>query len=148
MMTDASGITFLRSTTTTTVNREAEGDTKTRVTHIAQFSIKLGTIPDMEGKYSTRVFRPAQLEVEWRNGYLNKVIVSGPRSLKGGLSAHQTGNYPWRSPYRVGNDHPLFNRAELPDAIAARIAEYEADISAEHLSGLVKASHTGFPGSS
>lgn len=95
------GITFLRSTTTTRVDREADGDTKTTVSHIARFAIRPGVLPDMTHQYGEQVFRPQWAEITWLNGTLDRIALTGQRVLKSGKlsdGGHQTSrNYDWSS---------------------------------------------------
>lgn len=118
-------ITFLRSTTTTTVDREADGDTSTEVAHIARFAVEPGAVPDMVPKYSRQTIRPEWLQVGWRDGRLVSVHASGPLVLKdGGTSKKLSRSHDWTHYGRKD-----FVRTELPEAVQATIADYEKHIA-------------------
>lgn len=121
-------ITFLRSTTTTRVDREADGDTKTRVEHVARFAVELGTLPDQLHQYGSQVFRPSWAVVVWANGVLTRVRITGPRVLKDGTlseAGHASSReYEWTS---WSTNRPL-DRDKLPAPLASRLAEYESAV--------------------
>ncbi len=125
-------IDFLRSTTTTTIDREADGDTKIRLEHIARFGIEPGTVADQNRRYGTWKFRPSWLEVTWRDGLLVEVRTSGPRVLKDRLSDKETAHTTWELRYgrdpETGKPYP-FDRSRLPQPIADRIATYEQNVA-------------------
>lgn len=118
------GITFLRSTTTTTVDREADGDVEIRVRHVARFAVRDGAVPDLQAT-RTQKFEPNWLEITWEDGELLRAYTSGPQRLKaGGTSEKSTLSKHWgRFSYR-----PL-DRSELPEAIAAAAADYERHVA-------------------
>ncbi|AHJ88454.1 hypothetical protein 40BC_054 [Mycobacterium phage 40BC] len=124
---DQRAITFLRSTTTTITDIQADGDTDTEVKHVARFAIEPGTVPDQTRRYGTWIFRPSWLEVTWRDGDLAEVRVTGPRVLKAGMSKTQGGDAEWRRPYRRFGEEvtPEFVRADLPAPIRDMIELYE-----------------------
>jgi len=130
-----SKITFLRSTTTTRVNREADGDTSTSVEHVARFAIPAGAVPDMVHQYGSQKFRPQWAQVTWLNGKLHEIAITGQRVLKSGkLSDHghaSSRNYNWSS-------WDLENKAkggrlggqQVPEELATRIRLYESAVVA------------------
>lgn len=117
-------ITFLRSTTTTTIDREADGDTEINVRHLARFAVRDGATGDLQGT-RTNVFEPNWLEVTWEDGKLMRVHTSGPQRLKaGGTSEKVTLHKHWgRWSYNE------LDRSELPEAIAAAITAYETQVA-------------------
>lgn len=127
------GTTFLRSTTTTVVDREADGDTDIDVQHLARFALTPGALPDQLSRYSrTRRFRPSWAEALWREGALEKVWVTGPRVLKdGSLSSHDTGRDEWERGYRRDENkvRVAFDRDALPAKLADAIAAYETRVA-------------------
>lgn len=120
-------IAFLRSTTKTVTNREADGDTTTRVEHIARFAITPGTLIDIKGT-RTSSFSPEWLEVTWSTGgKLVRVHLSGPQRLKaGGTSDKVTLRHDWGRWSNQGVD-----RDDLPEVIAFRIADYELAVAGQ-----------------
>lgn len=112
------GITFLRSTTTTKVDRERDGDTRTDVKHLARFAVVPGTVPDLRPwANSKHVFRPEWLEVQWSNGLRDTIRITGPKLLKNGLSklsSTRDWSY-WKN--RVSDP--------VPDAVEAAVTAYE-----------------------
>lgn len=131
--TEPPGITFLRSTTTQTTDRQADGDTTTEVKHRARFAVEPGAVTDQNRKYGTWKFRPAWLEVEWRDGLLVEVYASGPRVLmKDRLSDKESANTNWSLRYGTdpdtGKPYP-FERDRLPEPIRATIEAYELAVA-------------------
>lgn len=132
-MTDLdSGITFLRSTTTTRVNREADGDTKITVEHTARFAVSPGTLPDMAHKYGKQIFRPQFAVVDWRNGKLDSIAITGQRVLKGGRlsdSGHDTSrNYDWAAYDLRDGAHRTASWVPVPEPLRDAIAAYETAV--------------------
>jgi hypothetical protein len=126
-----SAITFLRSTTTTRVDREADGEIDVSVTHLARFSIEAGAIPDMTHQYGSQHFRPEWAEVTWNDGELSRIALTGPRVLKSdklSRAGHASSrNYEWSS---WDLSHPDRSRkAPVPEALTAAIADYERHVA-------------------
>lgn len=123
------GITFLRSTTTTRVQRWASSKPpETTVEHVARFAIAPGTLPDMTHQYGVQIFRPEFAVVTYERGRLNLVKVTGRRVLKsGGLSkSHaESRETEWGN---VFSREP-FNRDRLPAPLSAALAAYEYGVS-------------------
>ncbi|AHJ88555.1 hypothetical protein Jolie1_055 [Mycobacterium phage Julie1] len=125
---DRRAITFLRSTTTTTVDIQADGDTDTEVKHLARFAVEPGTVPDMQRRYGTWVFRPSWMEALYRDGYLEEVRVTGPRVLKAGLSkTGDSGDFRWERGWRRDDagKRPVFDYDALPGPLAEAVKLYE-----------------------
>ncbi|URC18166.1 hypothetical protein SEA_ZENTENO07_65 [Mycobacterium phage Zenteno07] len=137
VVSDPSKIDFLRSTTTTRVDREADGDTKVTVEHVARFAAEEGAIPDLTHRYGSQTFAPLFITATYNEGKLTRVRASGPRRLKSGQLqgkgevAHQNSReQEWRG-------RSLDPKAEnlgsydvaLPQAIADRLAAYERDVA-------------------
>lgn len=125
-ITGTTEIDFLRSTTTITVDREADGDKTTRVEHIARFAVNPGALPDQVQDYGRRrTFRPAWLGVRWSNGKLSGVTLSGKRLLKSGrFSEHMTDRNHWST-------SQLKDRSVLPAAVRDAIAAYETAVAGQ-----------------
>lgn len=138
---DSTGIEFLRSTTVSTVDRDADGAVETVVTHLAVFTVEPGSVPDQLAQYGVHPFRPTRLSVSWIDGLLAAVRLGGPRVLKTGLSERETREYEWERPwtfrYHRDRQTPL-DRGALPGAVAAAIADYETTVAAStsHPAGL------------
>lgn len=121
-------ITFLRSTTTTRIDREADGDTEVRTEHVARFAVEPGALPDMTHKYGSQTFRPRWLTVLWVEGQLSGIKVSGPRVLKSGKLADKgdinrnvnTRDYEWDA-YDLA--HPD-RGVPVPETLMLRITDY------------------------
>ncbi|QGH75308.1 hypothetical protein I5G61_gp60 [Mycobacterium phage Quesadilla] len=118
------GITFLRSTTKTVVDREADGDIKTEVRHLARFAVRDNTLLDLVADSGRASFSPNWMEVHWENGRLERVMISGPQRLKGGKESEKvTRHHNW------GRWGAKFERADLPAPVAQAIAAYETAVS-------------------
>jgi hypothetical protein len=128
-ITDTRDIDFLRSTTKTIVDREADGDTTTRVEHLARFGVAPGTVIDMLADYSkTANFEPHWLSVEWVDGRLYRVYLSGPQRLKdGGTSTKRTRHRTWNS-WGASRANAV-DKADLPAPVAEAITAYETAIA-------------------
>jgi hypothetical protein len=122
-------IDFLRSTTKTLVDREADGDGSTRVEHLARFGIKPGSVIDLLADFSkTASFEPQWMTVEWVDGRLYKVYLSGPQRLKdGGTSAKMTRHRTWNS-WGASRSNAV-DKGDLPGPVAEAIATYETAIA-------------------
>lgn len=118
------GITFLRSTTRITSEREADGDQTTSVHHLARFAVRDGAVPDLNADHGKATFEPNWLEVTWDDGALVRVFVSGPQRLKDGTTSDKvTRHHNWG---KWGRD---FAVADLPEAISAAIADYQLNVA-------------------
>lgn len=132
---DTSGIDFLRSTTTTRVQREADGDTEVTVEHTARFGVEPGAIPDLTHKYGSQQFRPRWLTATWTEGKLSRVAVSGPRVLKSGKLADKgdinsnanTRDFDWSG--RDLERGKGYEDTPVPEVITARLAAYELAVA-------------------
>jgi hypothetical protein len=127
-----SGITFLRSTTSTTVDTDADGDTTTAVKHTARFAIRPGSVPDLVHHFGSQTFVPMFLTARWNDGKLFNVRVVGPRRLKSGkIAGHgdidhdvNSREFEWSS-YDIDRGTG-WNNTPIPDAIIKRLADYPA----------------------
>ncbi|AYP70045.1 hypothetical protein I5G62_gp59 [Mycobacterium phage CRB2] len=118
--TEPRGITFLRSTTKTVVDREADGDSSTDVHHLARFAVRDGALDDLSADHGRATFEPNWCEVHWENGKLTRVFVSGPQRLKDGKTSEKvTRHHNW------GRWGGKFERTDLPEAIQQAITYYE-----------------------
>ena len=141
VVADTRGIDFLRSTTTTRVDREADGDVEVHVTHIARFGVELGAIPDLHHRYGSQLFAPRFLTAEWYDGKLRRVAVTGPRRLKSGeiqgkgQRAHaETRDFEWRDRWLDPTTPPdprnqPGDAVPLPQVIADRLDAYELSVA-------------------
>ncbi|QWY84403.1 hypothetical protein SEA_KNOCKER_61 [Mycobacterium phage Knocker] len=139
--TTAGRIAFLRSTTTTRVEREADGDTSVHVTHTARFAAPEGVVPDQTHRYGSQTFAPRFITGTWTDGKLSEVRITGPRRLKSGKAAESgernrdanSREQEYRgamldpdadmTKYRSTWDVPL------PSVVAERLASYENDVA-------------------
>jgi len=129
----ATTIDFLRSTTTTRVFRDSQGNvTETTVDHVARFGVNPGALPDMVHQYGSQLFRPQWAQVTWTDGRLTRIELRGQRVLKSGKlseSGHNTSrNYDW-SGYDLEN--PSDRRVPPPEALMERIAAYQVAVSTQ-----------------
>lgn len=138
------GITFLRSTTTTRVDRQADGDSSTTVEHTANFAVKPGVIPDQHHQYSQgQVFRPLFLAARWVRGQLAEVKVTGRRILKNGSLQKPSEQFPdmdiSREAHWAAFGGRELDRTQLPEPIPAALAAYEwaVTMTTEHGIGAV-----------
>ncbi|QPX62173.1 hypothetical protein PBI_INDLOVU_58 [Mycobacterium phage Indlovu] len=129
------GITFLRSTTSTRVDLDADGTERTSVEHTARFAIEPGAVPDLTHKYGSQQFRPRWLTVTWDDGRLSRIAVTGPRVLKSGKLAGtgdinrnvNTRDFDWsRHDIERGKG---YEGTVIPTAILERINAYETAVS-------------------
>lgn len=132
-MTDTSAIAFLSSTTTTRTRREADGDTKTTVEHTARFAV--GDLPtgnhalaDMTHQYGKQIFRPQFVVADWGGGVLKSVRITGPRVLTSGKLSDAGLSQSREVEYRSWGADSL-DRTKLPEALVARLAAYETEVS-------------------
>ncbi|UJQ86580.1 hypothetical protein SEA_PENGUINLOVER67_58 [Mycobacterium phage PenguinLover67] len=121
--TPSDGITFLRSTTKTVVDREADGDSRTEVRHLARFAVRDGALADQPADSGKANFAPSWMEVHWENGKLERVMISGPQRKKDGTEGQVTRHRNW------GRWSAKVDRAELPAPIAEAITAYETAVS-------------------
>lgn len=126
-ITGTRDIDFLRSTTKTITDREADGDIKTRATHLARFAITPGHLVDMASQNGRRGshFQPRWIEVEWTNGRLTEVKITGPNRRKGGELGESSGHRYWWGFDTASSER----RDNLPGAVAEAIAAYESAVS-------------------
>ncbi|UXE04433.1 hypothetical protein SEA_FUNSIZED_62 [Mycobacterium phage Funsized] len=132
---DPRGIEFVRSTTTTRVERSATGDQATTVEHTARFGVEAGTIPDLTHKYGSQQFRPRWLTATWTEGKLSRIHVSGPRVLKSGKLAGKgdinsnanTRDFDW-SGWDIERGYG-YNQTPVPEVIMAKLSSYATDVA-------------------
>lgn len=136
-LTGTTDIDFLRSTTTTITDRQADGDKTTKVTHLARFGVRPGALIDIAGHRKGTTFQPQWLEVEWTDGRLATVIISGPRRRKDGTPGQITGRKSWWTGYAsVLSDEGAASRVQivrdaLPSLVADAIAAYERAVAGQ-----------------
>lgn len=136
-------ITFLRSTTTTRVHREADGDTEVSVEHTARFAIEPGAVDDLPHKYGKQIFRPLWLTAIWHRGELSRIAVSGPRVLASGKMAEigehnrnaNTRDFEWSGRYEIRRGIG-YKGQELPAIIVKRLADYEIAVAMTRAGGV------------
>lgn len=131
------GITFLRSTTSTRIDRESDGSGRTSVEHTARFAIEPGVVPDLTHKYGSQTFRPRWLTATWDDGRLSRIAVTGPRVLKSGKLAGtgdinrnvNTRDFDW-SRHDIERGHG-YEGTPVPTAITERLNAYEVAVSTQ-----------------
>lgn len=135
---DSGRIAFLRSTTTTRVNTEADGDTRISVEHVARFAAPDGLIPDQTHRYGSQQFAPLFLTATWVDGTLREIRATGPRRLKSGKlqdkgERHhaESREQEWRGRALDPDATKLSSSYDvpLPRVIADRIAAYELAVA-------------------
>jgi hypothetical protein len=138
---EAGRIAFLRSTTTTRVDRDADGDTTVRVTHVARFAAPEGVVPDQTHRYGSQTFAPLFITATWTEGKLTEVRAVGPRRLKSGeLAKHGEANHDANSREQEYRGDMLDPDADMtryrsswdipiPRVIAVRLAAYEVAVA-------------------
>lgn len=138
----ASGrITFLRSTTTTRVNRDASGDTAVTVEHVARFAAPEGVVPDQTHRFGSQTFAPLFITATWIDAKLREVRAVGPRRLKSGeLAKHGDTNHDANSreqEYRgdmllrdpdTGRHHSTWD-VPMPNVILDRLEAHELAVA-------------------
>lgn len=137
VVSDPSKIDFLRSTTTTRVDREADGDTKVTVEHVARFAAEEGAVPDMTHRYGSQTFAPRFITATYTEGKLERVRVSGPRRLKSGKVQGKGERHHGESREQEFRGRALDPKAEnlgsydiaLPQVIADRLRTYETEVA-------------------
>lgn len=120
-------IDWLRSTTTTTVQRTKATmhEPKVRVEHVAMFSIERGYVtPAIKAEYSVQPFLPEFMVATWVDGNLARVALSGKRLLKDGRSGKESRDREWGR----FSDDPI-NRDNLPGKVAEALATYELAVA-------------------
>lgn len=118
------GIDFLRSTTSVRTDREADGDTDVYATHLARFAVKPGTVADLKSQVGRQaMFQPQWLEIEWVNGRLAEVRITGP-SWRKDKTLGATGRRRWWPHGRdgFGVEKVL---ADLPQPVRDALSAYE-----------------------
>lgn len=129
----AGRIAFLRSTTTTRVNTDADGDTRINVSHVARFAAPEGVVPDLTHRYGSQTFAPLFITATWEDGKLSEVRATGPRRLKSGaLAQHGEANHDANSREQEWRGRSLNPAATdlgtydtpLPGVIADRLVAY------------------------
>lgn len=139
VVSDPSKIDFLRSTTTTRVDRTASAvEPSVSVEHVARFAIEPGAVPDMVHRYGSQTFAPTFLTASWEEGKLRRVRVVGPRRLKSGELAHEGDiSHNANSREQEWSGRSLDPKAEnlgsydvpIPQAIADRLRAYETEVA-------------------
>lgn len=122
-VTGTTDVDFLRSTTTVTTDREADGDTTVRVRHLARFAVAPNAVADLTVPYGhrrTSVFAPRWLEATWVDGRLYSVDVTGPQRNAGGNLGARTKRIHWNG----GREF-----AEMPALLLASLAAYETAVA-------------------
>lgn len=134
----AGRIAFLRSTTTTRMDTEADGDTATTVEHVARFAAPEGVIPDLVHRYGSQTFAPVFVTATWVDGKLTRVRAVGPRRLKSGaLAKHGVENHDANSREQEWAGRALNPAATdlgsydipLPGVIADRLVAYTTAVA-------------------
>ena len=138
VVSDPSKIDFLRSTTTTRVDRTASSpEPDVTVEHVARFAIEPGAVPDMTHRYGSQTFAPTFLTATWNEGKLARVRVSGPRRLKSGALQGEGEQRHANSREQEFRGRALDPAATglgsydipLPQAIADRLRAYETEVA-------------------
>ncbi|APQ42320.1 hypothetical protein PBI_RICH_60 [Mycobacterium phage Rich] len=130
-ITGTRDIDWLRSVTNTRVTRRAIQGDETIVTHTAYFGIRPETVPDVVDPYTRtgETFRPEFSTVNWTNGELTNVKVSGPLRRKNGeVSEKVTRHREFERRWTREAGYVVFDRDELPAGLADALKAYELNV--------------------
>ncbi|QHB37366.1 hypothetical protein I5G58_gp064 [Mycobacterium phage BirdsNest] len=138
VVSDPSKIDFLRSTTTTRVERTGSGaEPEISVEHYARFAAEEGVVPDMTHRYGSQTFAPRFITATWVDGKLERVRATGPRRLKSGklqgegINRHaESREQEWRGRSLDPDATGLGSYdVPLPKVIADRLRAYETEVA-------------------